>query len=113
MALTAGAIALAASGGYLAGAWHTSPSLPPVVDRAGTVAVAHLDVEALRLVVREEVARGSEGGRSCPPVSPPSAPAEVHTGAAASADRGAPTATAHAHDVLDHALDAGTWSQKD
>jgi hypothetical protein len=114
-ALTVGALALAASGGYLVGAWRTSSSPPLAVDRDRAAAVARLDADALRVIVREEVARGNVGARSCPPVPSTSATAPLPTPAAAASapDPSAQLAVAHAYDVIDRALQAGSWSDKD
>lgn len=112
--LTIGAIALAASGGYLAGAWRTSPSLPAAAERGAPVAVARVDAEALRLVVREEVARAGLAARFCSPAAAANAPPQAAVPATARAvDRDVQTAIARAHDILDRALQAGTWSEDD
>jgi hypothetical protein len=115
--LTIGAVVLATIVGYVIGARQAPP--PPLFERGGTLAIASLDAPTVRSIVREEIARGSLTARACPSLTTsgtamaPAAPAAPERENEAPLDRETQAAVARAHDIINRALENGTWSESD
>jgi len=113
-AWTIAALALAAIAGYVAGTRHMLTSPRTVSEHNLQMAVAPVDAQSLRLVVREELARASLASRTCATVNAAPSPAPPPLPAAPlPADANALNAIARAHDVIDGALRNGNWGESD